>query len=138
MDFLLIIYILLFIGILIFPFGYYYWQIKTQNSHIHNLENQKLITLKEKKLQLLGNLKDLKAEWETGKLTHEEFKELSKDIILQLNKIDEEIQNNQHPSSSDSPPHSNLNCPSCGTPKIPNANFCHHCGFSFAQSLSIL
>lgn len=87
MDFLLFIYIITFFIILLFPFVYLY------KNPLHEELKHNNYSLLEKRNLLLENLKDLKSDKDTNKLTEEEFLVLSQDIVKQLEEIDSEIQN---------------------------------------------
>lgn len=92
MDFLLIIYLLLFISILLFPFAFMAWKYKDERTSPFGLgAREDVSNLKEEKEILLANLGDLKAEEETGKMKDGEFRNLSKDILLKLQEIDERL-----------------------------------------------
>lgn len=87
MDFLLIVYIILLCVILIFPFVYLY------KHEIQEEIKTDVDFLLEKRNLLLENLKDLKADKDTKKLSEEEFLILSQDIVKQLEEIDSQLQN---------------------------------------------
>lgn len=87
MDFLLIVYIILLCVILIFPFVYLY------KNEIQEEIKTNVDFLLEKRNLLLENLKDLKADKDTKKLSEEEFLILSQDIVKQLEEIDTQLQN---------------------------------------------
>lgn len=85
MDFLLAFYIILLCLILLFPFVYLY--TNETNLTVENPQN----VLLEKRNLLLENLKDLKADKDTNKLTEEEFLSLSQEIVRQLEEIDSQV-----------------------------------------------
>ncbi len=79
MDTLLVIYSSIFIGILVSPF--LYSKVFMQTSKLDSNESQI------RKRILLDNLRDLKAEMDTGKIEFAEFEELSKSIVSELDSI---------------------------------------------------
>lgn len=85
MDFLLAFYIILLCLILLFPFVYLY-----KNETNLTVENPQNVLLEKRNL-LLENLKDLKADKDTNKLTEEEFLSLSQEIVRQLEEIDSQV-----------------------------------------------
>jgi ribosomal protein S27AE len=107
MDILLLFYIIILISILLFPFLY----LKYSNS------NQKFLSedVLSRKI-LMENLRDLKAEYDTGKLKLNEFEELSKKIVNELDELDKKLVQDKS------------NCLNCGNSIILNSKFCHACG----------
>lgn len=83
MDFLLIIYFIIFFIILVYPF---YKLKKTQ--FISQTSQIELEDLKLKRKLLLENLKDLKTDMQTGKLSKQELEQASIEIIRELEEID--------------------------------------------------
>jgi len=82
-DFLLIIYFIIFFIILVYPF---YKLKKTQ--FISQTSQIELEDLKLKRKLLLENLKDLKTDMQTGKLSKQELEQASIEIIRELEEID--------------------------------------------------
>ena len=83
MDFLLIIYYVIFFIILVYPF---YKLKKTQ--FMSQTSQIELEDLKLKRKLLLENLKDLKTDMQTGKLSKQELEQASIEIIRELEEID--------------------------------------------------
>lgn len=83
MDFLLILYFCLFFAILFFPF---YWIHKTKLDQTEQRDEPN--NLLQRRRLLLENLKDLKTDMETGKLSKEELEQSSSEIISELEEID--------------------------------------------------
>lgn len=83
MDFLLIIYFIIFFIILVYPF---YKLKKTQ--FMSQTSQIELEDLKLKRKLLLENLKDLKTDMQTGKLSKQELEQASIEIIRELEEID--------------------------------------------------
>lgn len=88
MDILLFFYGFILIGILIFPFIVL---SKKQVSGEANISRERL-ELETHRKMLLENLKDLKAEMDSGKISIAEFNDLSGDIVDSLKKIDIELE----------------------------------------------
>jgi len=82
-DFLLIIYFIIFFIILVYPF---YKLKKTQ--FMSQTSQIELEDLKLKRKLLLENLKDLKTDMQTGKLSKQELEQASIEIIRELEEID--------------------------------------------------
>lgn len=103
MDLLFILYSLIFLVILVSPF--FLNQFLTSKSQNKEESNERKI--------LLDNLRDLKAELDTGKINFNEFENLSSSIIEKLESLKEDKNS----------------CKSCGYEiKNPNAKFCENCG----------
>ncbi len=88
MDFLLIIYFIIFFIILVYPF---YKLKKTQ--FMSQTSQIELEDLKLKRKLLLENLKDLKTDMQTGKLSKQELEQASIEIVKELEEIDSKIPN---------------------------------------------
>ncbi len=102
MDLLLVFYSLVFILILVSPFFLN-----------HFIFSKSLIPDNNERKILLDNLRDLKAELDTGKINFEEFENLSIPITEKLEALKVDI-------------HS---CKSCGYElKNINVKFCENCG----------
>jgi len=87
-DFLLIIYYVIFFIILVYPF---YKLKKTQ--FMSQTSQIELEDLKLKRKLLLENLKDLKTDMQTGKLSKQELEQASIEIVKELEEIDSKIPN---------------------------------------------
>lgn len=108
MDTLLVIYSSIFIGILVSPFLYSKAFMQNEKNNSNESQIRKRI--------LLDNLRDLKAEMDTGKIEFIEFEELSKSIVSELDSI--------LPS-----PKIKKNCNQCGYSfQSTEAKFCEICG----------
>lgn len=126
MDYLLIFYSLILGLLFVSPFFY----LKIRETELKNsFTNDQSHFLKERRKNLLENLKDLKFERQTGKSTEEEFDEISTDIIFELKKLDEEIDSQNQLKINPEKKHENLFCQTCSL-KIPllTAKFCPNCG----------
>jgi hypothetical protein len=108
MDTLFVLYSSIFIGILLSPF--LYSKIYSQTSKDASNESQV------RKRILLDNLRDLKAEMDTGKIEFIEFEELSKSIVSELDSIAPQEETKK-------------NCNQCGYSfQSIEAKFCEICG----------
>jgi hypothetical protein len=121
MDFLVIFYSTLLVCIIITPF----WILKFFQEEERLDESKALYT---KRKMLLDNLRDLKAEKDSGKYSEAEFNFVSIDIIKELEKIDIELKNKVLPQIIKSVLD---HCPNCKSEnKVANAKFCAMCGTS--------
>jgi len=89
MNFFLFVLYLVFTLILFMPFLFFYY--KEHLGSAYDVIDDRAIALQEKRRLLMDNLKDLKMEQDTGKLSENEFSELSAGIIADLQRVDEEI-----------------------------------------------
>lgn len=112
MDILLIIYCLLLGILVVFPFLVFgRFQSESEGG-----ENRDLLV--ERKI-LLENLRDLKTDMETGKISRSELDLFAVDIAKKLETIDSQI-----PSLI-----SKNNCPICRKEQVvADAKFCSYCG----------
>ena len=117
MDMVLIFLYVLFGLITVLPFVYF-----QKNEKKGNVVFTNTIELREERRILMDNLKDLKMDLDTGKLTTVEFNDLSQGIIVELQKLDKNI--SEIPVSV-----VEKNLCSCGYKiEIANARFCPSCG----------
>ncbi len=144
MDFLLVFYYLLFGLILFLPFFIFYYRFKEDVSPFGKDESEMLKPLLQKKRNLLDSLKDVRSDFDSGKLSEEEFQSQSIPYIEELDEIESAITEskinpkqknskltvatgNQTESGKFAP----WKCHSCGfSIPIPNAKFCPNCGAS--------
>ena len=120
MNIVLVLLYLVFTGILVFPFYYVYTRRLSGSVEEDH-------TIAEKRRLLLDNLKDLKMELDTGKLTESEFNELSRGLVLQLKQIDEKQPEKKKETRAEN------QCPGCKKElTIKGAKFCPFCGNSLA------
>lgn len=144
MDFLLVFYYLLFGLILFLPFLIFYFRFKEEVSPFGRDESEALQPLLQKKRNLLDSLKDVRSDFDSGKLSEEEFQSQSIPYIQALDEIESSLEEtksnpnqkmgkitaaigNQTASGKFAP----WNCHSCGfSISIPNAKFCPNCGAS--------
>ncbi|MDX1960639.1 MAG: zinc ribbon domain-containing protein [Leptospiraceae bacterium] len=120
MDFLLILYSLILLGLIGFPFYY----LKLRSKQVDTIDSGKNFLTKRK--MLMENLRDLKAEKDSGKYSNSEFSELTKELVSELEQIDLKI-------SAIVPKKDNNQCSSCGfLNPIKDANFCAMCGTKLA------
>ncbi|MEM7181339.1 MAG: zinc ribbon domain-containing protein [Spirochaetota bacterium] len=122
MDFLLIVYSCMLLGILLAPF--LILQKKIASGNLQQTSSQQMLLQQRKKL-LLDNLKDLKIEKDTGKISETELLELSGSIVAELKEIDAELKETI-PAIEVA---QELICTRCGySVKIPKAKYCPMCG----------
>jgi hypothetical protein len=93
MDLILILYSILFAGILVLPF-LFLWKYSQSGdqSPFGKSQPESILDLEESREILLSNLRDLKAEEETGKLKKNEFQELARELFDQLAEIDQSLE----------------------------------------------
>lgn len=116
MDILLIFYYILFLVLITSPFLWFSQSLK------HKEYNREVVEMNGRKSLLLENLRDLKIEVDTQKISQQEFLELSKDIVLELKQIDQKL------STIKEIPKNQV-CSNCSNSiTLPEANFCHICG----------
>ena len=122
MDFLLIVYSCILFGILLTPF--IFLQKKIASGNLQQTSSQQVLLQQRKKL-LLDNLKDLKIEKDTGKISETELLDLSGTIVTELKEIDAELkQITPIPEQT-----KKLTCTQCGySVSIPQAKYCPICG----------
>ncbi|TGK04973.1 zinc ribbon domain-containing protein [Leptospira semungkisensis] len=112
MDFLLIFFYILLVGLLISPFLYVTFFLENKELETETERSE----LFDRRAILLDNLKDLKIEFDTGKLTEQEFKSISAGLIQELEEQDKRIESG--PIAKAEP---------AKTAQAPK--FCHNCGF---------
>jgi hypothetical protein len=114
MDILLILYSILFFLILVFPFLWFHKRVVQDSKKSQRGE------LKEKRSLLMENLKDLKTDMETGKLSREELEMASEDIVKSLEAVDQELLGLQEIIT---------HCKHCKKEiNLDEAKFCAYCG----------
>ncbi|EMO51763.1 zinc ribbon domain-containing protein [Leptospira noguchii] len=113
MDPLLIPFYVILLGIVLAPFLWIRFVNHSKTSDIES-ERSELILRRE---VILENLRDIKIEFDTGKLTKSEFHSISSGIVKELEDFDEKIRS----VAQIIPKQAN---PSEVIPK-----FCHECGF---------
>ncbi|TGK15659.1 zinc ribbon domain-containing protein [Leptospira fluminis] len=116
MDFLLIFFYLLLAALVVTPFAYVRF-VKRENGSELETEKKELVNRRE---VLLENLKDLKIEFDTGKLTDPEFKSISAGIVQELEEQDRKIKTWSEKSPQQSSEEKN---------PVPRQKYCHQCGF---------
>lgn len=122
MDIILYFLYLVFGVITISPFIYIYNKDLIIFKKIENKESEESLSLREKRRLYMDNLKDLKMEFDTGKLTDLEFRELSEGIVMELRQVDDKILELQSLNQSMS------KC-QCGyVITLVDAKFCPSCG----------
>ncbi|EMJ92599.1 zinc ribbon domain-containing protein [Leptospira alstonii] len=118
MDLLLIPFYIILLGIVVSPFLYIRFAINAKASDTES-EKSELIHRRE---VILENLRDIKIEFDTGKLTESEFQTISSGIVNDLEDFDEKIRTIA------------LNVPKDAVIQSPGASsfvpkYCHECGF---------
>ncbi|PJZ65347.1 zinc ribbon domain-containing protein [Leptospira wolffii] len=116
MDFLLIFFYILLASILGAPFAYVWYYGEEKGRLTENEESE----LFDRRDVLLDNLKDLKIEFDTGKLTESEFKSISSGLIQELEKQDQKIKTGTTEKKVNS---------GYASPVSMGQKFCHNCGF---------
>ncbi|MCG6192502.1 zinc-ribbon domain-containing protein [Leptospira sp. FAT2] len=132
MDLLLIPFYVILIGIVVAPFVYIRYAIDAKTSES---ESEKLELINRREV-ILENLRDIKIEFDTGKLTEAEFQTISSGIVKDLEDFDEKIrtiaQNIPKPQVTATPNTGELlpkYCHECGFKiEIYGAKFCPSCG----------
>ncbi|MCW7494178.1 zinc ribbon domain-containing protein [Leptospira sp. 2 VSF19] len=131
MDFLLYLYCLLFGIILVAPFLVFYYRFRLDESPFGKDEGAYLKPFTERKNNLLDSLKDIRSDFDSGKLTEEEFQTQSLPYIEALDSLEVELKEKKANVAILPTPKINENwtCASCGSfVAIPNAKFCPNCG----------
>ncbi|MBM9499095.1 zinc-ribbon domain-containing protein [Leptospira sp. 201903071] len=131
MDLLLIPFYILLVGIVVLPFLYVRFSIDLKST---DGESEKLELINRREV-ILENLRDIKIEFDTGKLTDGEFQFISKGIVKDLEEFDERIRTiaQNIPQQTQATPSSNeiltKYCHECGFKiEIYGAKFCPACG----------
>ncbi|TGL57571.1 zinc ribbon domain-containing protein [Leptospira sarikeiensis] len=128
MDYLLIFFYIVLVGIIASPFVYVSMFAK-QIPFETNPESSELFDRRD---VLLDNLKDLKIEFDTGKLTEPEFKSISSGLVKELEDQDKKISSgaaSQVTASESKPQLGGKFCHNCGFKiEIFGAKFCPECG----------
>lgn len=119
MDFLLIFFYILLALILISPFAYVWYYGEKRAPRIETERSE----LFDRRDVLLDNLKDLKIEFDTGKLTESEFKSISSGLIKELEDQDKEIAREEATKGTEEQ-----------GPVSKAQKFCHNCGFKIEIS----
>ncbi|TGK00212.1 zinc-ribbon domain-containing protein [Leptospira langatensis] len=117
MDFLLIFFYILLVGLLVSPFLYVAFVVEHKELETETERSE----LFDRRAILLDNLKDLKIEFDTGKLTEQEFKSISAGLIQELEEQDKKIE--LGPIAKPQP-----------IQTASTAKFCHNCGFKIEIS----
>ncbi|PJZ51787.1 zinc ribbon domain-containing protein [Leptospira adleri] len=117
MDLLLVPFYIILAGIVVLPFFYVRYSIDLKSK---DLESEKLELINRREV-ILENLRDIKIEFDTGKLTEEEFQSISKGIVKDLEDFDEKIR-----TIAQNIPRQN---PTAPTPNEILTKYCHECGF---------
>ncbi|EQA60816.1 zinc ribbon domain-containing protein [Leptospira alexanderi] len=118
MDLLLIPFYIILLGIVISPFLYIRFAIHAKTSET---ESEKLELINRREI-ILENLRDIKIEFDTGKLTEIEFQTISSGIVKDLENFDEKIKT----ISQNIPKQPQTQIPTL-SPTLPK--YCHECGF---------
>jgi hypothetical protein len=123
MDVLLIIYSLFLLITVLSPF-----LLLHKKGEVTGVASQELLDIQSRRELLLENLKDLKTEVDTGKFSLLEFSDASREIVLELKKIDSLLKDSQiEPAVSTA---GGIVCKNClYTTSIANAKFCPMCGY---------
>ncbi|EKR72278.1 zinc ribbon domain-containing protein [Leptospira noguchii] len=113
MDPLLIPFYVVLLGIVLAPF---LWIRFVNHSKTSDIESEKSELINRREV-ILENLRDIKIEFDTGKLTESEFHSISSGIVKELEDFDEKIRSVAQiiPKQADQ------------TEVVPK--FCHECGF---------
>ncbi|TGK34461.1 zinc-ribbon domain-containing protein [Leptospira gomenensis] len=117
MDLLLIPFYFILAGILAAPFLYVRFSENKKRTESES-DKQELINRRE---VILENLRDIKIEFDTGKLTESEFQSISGGIVKDLEEFDDRIRKIAQ----------NLSGPvqDAQTSSVVPTKFCHECGF---------
>ncbi|TGK42343.1 zinc ribbon domain-containing protein [Leptospira andrefontaineae] len=129
MDFLLIFFYIVLVAIVAAPFVY----VSMFAKHIPYETDPKSSELFDRRDVLLDNLKDLKIEFDTGKLTETEFKSISSGLVKELEEQDKRISQDavitSKAETSTKPQLGGKFCHNCGFKiEIFGAKFCPECG----------
>ncbi|MGV3667771.1 MAG: zinc ribbon domain-containing protein [Leptospira bouyouniensis] len=133
MDFLLYFYSVLFGIILIAPFVLFYYRFQVDESPFGKESEAHLKAIYEKKSNLLDTLKDIRSDFDSGKLTEEEFQSQSIPYIEELERLESDLSEKRKNVVTMAEPKINENwtCANCGSfVPVPNAKFCPNCGTS--------
>lgn len=133
MDFLLYFYSALFGIILITPFLLFYYRFQVDESPFGRETEAHLKAILEKKSNLLDSLKDIRSDYDSGKLSEEEFQSQSIPYIEELEKVETLLIEKRKNTVVTEIPKINPNwtCGNCGSfVAVPNAKFCPNCGTS--------
>ncbi|PKA16626.1 zinc ribbon domain-containing protein [Leptospira haakeii] len=117
MDFLLIFFYIVLVAIVAAPFVY----VSMFAKHIPYETDPKSSELFDRRDVLLDNLKDLKIEFDTGKLTETEFKSISSGLVKELEEQDKRISQGATTATYSKTETS-------AKPQL-GGKFCHNCGF---------
>lgn len=134
MDFLLYLYCLVFGIILIAPFVLFHYKFRLDESPFGKEEDAHLKPITEKKRNLLDSLKDIRSDFDSGKLTEEEFQTQSLPYIEALDSVEIELKDKKTSVANatilqSAKINENWTCASCGSfVAVPNAKFCPNCG----------
>ncbi|PJZ69632.1 hypothetical protein CH373_09005 [Leptospira perolatii] len=136
MDVLLVFFYALLVAIVFAPFVYLRF-FASDLDLAFETEKSELLSRRD---VLLDNLKDLKIEFETGKLTESEFSTISQGIVFELEEQDRQIQSWQtrkqpeKETSQTSGKESQKFCHNCGFKiDLVGAKFCPECGTRLMQ-----
>ncbi|MBM9579038.1 zinc-ribbon domain-containing protein [Leptospira sp. 201903070] len=131
MDLLLIPFYILLVGIVVLPFLYVRFSLDLKST---DGESEKLELINRREV-ILENLRDIKIEFDTGKLTDGEFQSISNGIVKDLEEFDEKIRTiaQNIPQQAQTAPNPNeiltKYCHECGFKiEIYGAKFCPSCG----------
>ncbi|PJZ44649.1 zinc ribbon domain-containing protein [Leptospira brenneri] len=136
MDFLLYLYCIIFGIILIAPFVLFHFRFRLDESPFGKEEEADLKPIIEKKRNLLDSLKDIRSDFDSGKLSEEEFQSQSLPYIEALDSVELELKEKKlvltNQTTLPSPKiNDDWNCSNCGSfVAVPNAKFCPNCGTS--------
>ncbi|GBF42622.1 hypothetical protein LPTSP2_19120 [Leptospira ellinghausenii] len=133
MDFLLYFYSVLFGIILIAPFLVFYYRFQVDESPFGKEMDPQLRAIYEKKNNLLDSLKDIRSDFDSGKLTEEEFQTQSIPYIEELESVESTLMEKSKNLVILEQPKINKDwtCSNCGSfVSVPNAKFCPNCGTS--------
>ncbi|EPG73084.1 zinc-ribbon domain protein [Leptospira fainei serovar Hurstbridge str. BUT 6] len=119
MDYLLIFFYILLSALVLAPFLYVRLAKPGDDLELET-ERRELVNRRE---VLLENLKDLKIEFDTGKLTDPEFKSISSGIVHELEEQDQEIKAWSERKTVD------INRQPVASNLVPAQKYCHQCGF---------
>jgi rubrerythrin len=137
MDFLLYFYYLVFGIILISPFLLFYYRYSEDMSPFGEDIDRNVMPLLEKKRNLLDSLKDVRSDFDSGKLTEEEFQSQSIPYIEELEQLEENLSQLRLKQVNEATTSKVTQikgfqpwvCASCGfSIPIPNAKYCPNCG----------
>ncbi|MDF3819365.1 zinc ribbon domain-containing protein [Leptospira sp. 96542] len=133
MDFLLVLYSLFFGIILISPFLIFHFRFKETESPFGKEVDPHLKALLEKRNNLLDSLRDVRTDFDSGKLTEDEFQANSIPYIEELEVLESSMQKLKAETVTIFTPKilNHWTCQNCGAEvAIPNAKFCPQCGTS--------